>query len=197
MEQTSGISLGIGAGAPVYKAGASVNGTLLKLGVNNVYTTSFSNVLTPAGVQYEAELMFGNGVFYNAPSKDNVVYAGAPTVASAVPVFAGIVVRSPAIQGAYPANGEGAYQYNKVNIVKDGYMIYRSGINLSAAAVTFSSAEIVVGNYIYVRNTDGAVAFGASATSAGFTTVGRIVQLNPDDESWTVKLDASSAVYTA
>ena len=197
MEQTSGISLGIGASAPVYKAGASINGTLIKLGVNNVYTTSFSNVLSPAGTQFDGELMFGNGVFYNAPSKNNVVYAGAPTVTNAVPRFAGLVIRSMAVQGAYPANGEGAYQYNKVNIVKDGYMIFRSGINLSAAAVTFASAEIVVGNYAYVRNTDGAITFGASATQTGFTTIGRIVQLNPDDSSWTVKLDAATAVYTA
>lgn len=197
MIQTSDFNLGIGAAAPVYKASAFSNGVIMRLGVNGVYTTAVTNLLSPDGTAYADGITYGNGLFYNAAEKNCVGYAGAPTVASAVPVFAGIVVRSPAVQSSYPANGEKAYEYNKFLIVKDGYVLYRSGFDTAGNAIKFSSALVKAGNYMYVKTADGSVAFGTAATVTKFTTVGRIAELHPDDESWVVKVDAVNAVITA
>ena len=198
VEETSGFTLSITGDAPIYKGGSTINGTVKFLGNNGLYISSFSKALTPAGAALSTGLSYGNGVFYNAASKNNQVYAGIPTASGAVPVFAGVVARPmTAVQGAYPANEEKVYAYNKVNILKEGPMGYKSGINTTGTALTFSSTEIQVGAYAYLRNTDGAITFGSAATAAGFTTIGRIEELNPDDASWTVWISAKTSVYTA
>lgn len=197
MIQTSGFALGVGASASVYKAGASINGVQVKLGVNNVFIKSGSILLNPDGTDYEDVAPFGDGVFLNNADKNNQMYVGIPTVTDAVPIFGGIIVRSMGVEGSYPNNGEGVTNYNKFNIARDGYWRYRSGKDVSGNSIAFDSDYIIVGAYAYVSNTDGSIAFGSAATVAGFTTIGRISELDPDDESWVVHLDADNSVYTA
>jgi hypothetical protein len=193
--ETSGFSLSIQSG--VYKPSAAVNGVQVKLGVNNVFTLSGSSLSNPDGTAESTGATFGNGLFYNAAAKTNALYIGAPTVSGAVPKFAGIIVRSMGVEGSYPNEGEKVHSYNKFNIARDGYWRFRSGITTAGAALAFSSAVVLIGAYAYVQNTDGAVAFGSAATVAGFTTIGRISELNPDDQSWVVHIDADNSVFTA
>jgi hypothetical protein len=195
MIETSGFSLSIQTG--IYKPSASVNGVQVKIGINNVFTLSGSALLNPDGTAESNGATFGNGLFYNAAAKTNALYIGAPTVANAAPKFAGIIIRSMGVEGSYPNGGELVHSHNKFDIARDGYWRYRSGITTAGAALVFSNAVILIGAYAYVRNTDGAVAFGSAATAAGFTTIGRISELNPDDQSWVVHVDSDNSVFTA
>lgn len=195
MEQTDNISLSIGAGAPIYKGNATVNGVLMKLGVNGNYITTAAAIKVPDGSAVADSVPFGFGVFYDAKKKNNTVFLGAPTQDTPEVVFAGIVLRSAALQGTYPANGEAAKGYNRFNIAKDGYLIYRKVKNTSGTNVTFDSTEVKVGADFLIKAADGSPAVGTNAS--GFYKVGTIVQMNPDDKSFVVKLDAASAVAGA
>lgn len=195
MEQTDNITLSIDAGAPVYKAPSTINGTLMKLGVNGNYITTVAAIKTPDGSAVADTVPFGSGVFYDAKKKNNTAFLGAPTANTPEVVFAGIVIRSAALQGTYPANGEAAKGYNRFNITKDGYIIYRTSKNTSGTAVNFDSAEVKVGAAFLIKAADGSTAVGTN--TAGFYKVGTIVQLNPDDKSFVVKIDAANAVAGA
>lgn len=195
MEQTDNISLSIGAGAPIYKGNATVNGVLMKLGVNGNYITTAAAIKVPDGSSVADSVPFGCGVFYDAKKKNNTVFLGAPTQDTPEVVFAGIVLRSAALQGTYPANGEAAKGYNRFNIAKDGYLIYRKVKNTSGSDVTFDSTEVKVGADFLIKAADGSPAVGTN--TSGFYKVGTIVQMNPDDKSFVVKLDAASAVAGA
>ena len=96
----------------IWKGTYTNNGMLLKLHENS-YTIGYSALLSPNGAS-AGKVKFGDGVFYDAHQKNNKVYAGAPTVASAVPKFAGIVVREAGIASGYPAiNDEVAEAYKR------------------------------------------------------------------------------------
>ena len=79
----------------IWKGTYDDNGMLLKIH-ENCYTIGYSALLSP-DEQSAGKVYFGDGVFYDAHQKNNKVHAGAPTVSNAVPKFAGIVVREPAI----------------------------------------------------------------------------------------------------
>ena len=65
----------------IWKGTYTNNGMLLKLHENS-YTIGYSALLSPDGAS-AGKVKFGDGVFYDA-HQNNKVYAGAPTVASAV-----------------------------------------------------------------------------------------------------------------
>ena len=178
----------------IWKGTYTHNGMLLKLH-ENAYTIGYSALLSPDGAS-AGKVKFGDGVFYDAHQKNNKVYAGAPTVASAVPVFAGIVVREPAIASGYPAINDEVAPYQKGMIVKEGYVEYKEAfVGSGSSKVTlFDDASVTLGTKMYVKASNGAVYFGSAKGVETDALVGKIVSLNPDDKTVTVYV---SPVLTA
>lgn len=180
----------------IWKGTFTHNGTLLKIHEND-YTIGYSALLKPDGSAGSA-VKFGDGVFYDAHQKNNKVYVGKPTVASAVPVFAGIVVREPAIASGYPAINDEVSSFQKGLIAKEGYIVYKEAYIEDSGALSSEKVNVyeneTIGTKVFVQASDGAVYFG-TAIDAGDTEVGRIVEVNPDDKSVTVYI--SPAYYLA
>lgn len=178
----------------IWKGTYTHNGMLLKIH-ENAYTIGYSALLSPDG-QSAGVVKFGDGVFYDAHQKNNKVYAGAPTVTSAVPVFAGIVVREPAIASGYPALNDEVAPFQKGMIVKEGYVEYKEAFVGSGASkeTLFDNANVTLGTNMYVKASNGAVYFGSAKGATTDALVGKIVSLNPDDKTVTVYI---SPVLTA
>lgn len=170
----------------IWKGTYTHNGMLLKIH-ENAYTIGYSALLAPNG-QSAGVVKFGDGVFYDAHQKNNKVYAGAPTVASAVPVFAGIVVREPAIASGYPAINDEVAPYQKGMLAKEGYIEYKEAFVGSGASkeVLFDNANVTLGTNMYVKASNGAVYFGSAKGATTDALVGKVVSLNPDDKTVTV-----------
>lgn len=181
----------------IWKGTFTHNGTLLKIHEND-YTIGYSALLAPDGAS-AGTVKFGDGVFYNAKEKNNKVYVGAPTSASATPVFAGIVVREPAIASGYPAINDEISSFQKGLMVKEGYVVYKEAYIVDSGALTAKKVNVYenvdIGTSAFVQATDGAIYFGASAVDADDVKVGKIVEVNPDDKSVTVYI--SPAFYMA
>lgn len=170
----------------IWKGTYTHNGMLLKIH-ENAYTIGYSALLAPNG-QSAGVVKFGDGVFYDAHQKNNKVYAGAPTVTSAVPVFAGIVVREPAIASGYPAINDEVAPYQKGMLAKEGYIEYKEAFVGSGASkeVLFDNANVTLGTNMYVKASNGAVYFGSAKGANTDALVGKVVSLNPDDKTVTV-----------
>lgn len=177
----------------IWKGTFTDNGMLLKLHENS-YTIGYSALLSPDETS-AGKVKFGDGVFYDAHQKNNKVYAGAPTVTSAVPVFAGIVVREPAIASGYPAINDEVASFQKGMIAKEGFVIYKNAFVVASSPSArpankvnvFENASI--GYQLVVSASDGAVYFAPTASdkiSNNDVVVGKVVELNPDDKSATV-----------
>ena len=181
----------------IWKGTFTHNGTLLKIHEND-YTIGYSALLAPDGAS-AGTVKFGDGVFYDAKEKNNKVYVGAPTSASATPVFAGIVVREPAIASGYPAINDEISSFQKGLMVKEGYVVYKEAYIVDSGALTAEKVNVYenvdIGTSAFVQATDGAIYFGASAVDADDVEVGKIVEVNPDDKSVTVYI--SPAFYMA
>ena len=184
----------------IWKGTYTNNGMLLKIH-ENAYTIGYSALLSPNG-QSAGVVKFGDGVFYDAHQKNNRVYAGAPTVDSAVPVFAGIVVREPAIASGYPVNNNEVAAFQKGMLAKEGFIVYKeafvAGTSPSARpeAKVNTYTNVNIGYQMLVSASDGAVYFAPTATdkvAANDKVVGKVVELNPDDKSVTVYV--SPAIY--
>lgn len=167
-------------GNEIWKGSVSHNGTLLKLH-DFSFTVGFSKLVTATNVPAR----FGFGVWYDAARRDNTVYTYAPTGAGAVPVFAGILVRNPAIASGYPAQNDIVDTYNKALIVKEGFVVFKTGYNGADESLRFN--DIQVGMGLYVNDTNGRFTFSETAPD-GHTLAGKVILLNPDDQSWTVKV---------
>lgn len=177
----------------IWKGTYTNNGMLLKLHENS-YTIGYSALLSPDGAS-AGKVKFGDGVFYDAHQKNNRVYAGAPTVASAVPVFAGIVVREPSIASGYPAINDEVADFQKGLIAKEGYIEYKEAYVVTTASHSaLGTKKSVFDNvdlkYVMVVSaSNGAVYFAQTASdkvSASDVVVGKIVSMNPDDKTVTV-----------
>lgn len=170
----------------IWKGTYTHNGMLLKIH-ENAYTIGYSALLAPNG-QSAGVVKFGDGVFYDAHQKNNKVYAGAPTVGSAVPVFAGIVVREPAIASGYPAINDEVAPYQKGMLAKEGYIEYKEAFVGSGVSkeVLFDNANVTLGTNMYVKASNGAVYFGSAKGDTKDALVGKVVSLNPDDKTVTV-----------
>lgn len=177
----------------IWKGTYTNNGMLLKLHENS-YTIGYSALLSPDGAS-AGKVKFGDGVFYDAHQKNNRVYAGAPTVASAVPVFAGIVVREPSIASGFPAINDEVADFQKGLIAKEGYIEYKEAYVVTTASHSaLGTKKSVFDNvdlkYVMVVSaSNGAVYFAQTASdkvSASDVVVGKIVSMNPDDKTVTV-----------
>lgn len=184
----------------IWKGTFDDNGMLLKIH-ENAYTIGYSALLSPDGTS-AGKVKFGDGVFYDAHQKNNKVYVGAPTVASAVPVFAGIMVREPGIASGYPAINDEVADFQKGMLCKEGYVEYKKAfvVGSSPSALpsekssTFDNATI--GYAMIVSASDGAVYFAPTTSDKvdnGDVVAGKVVDINPDDKTVTVYV--SPAIY--
>ena len=182
----------------IWKGTYTNNGMLLKIHENS-YTIGYSALLSPDGTS-AGKVKFGDGVWYDATQKNNKVYAGAPTVASAVPVFAGIVIREPAIASGYPAINDEVASFQKGMIAKEGFIIYKDAYVVTTASHSALGTKknvfdnVDLGYVMMVSASNGAVYFAQTASdkvSGSDVLVGKIVELNPDDKSVTVFISPS------
>lgn len=184
----------------IWKGTYDDNGMLLKIHENS-YTIGYSKLLTPDGTG-AGTVLFGDGVFYDAHQKNNNVFAGAPTVTDAVPVFAGIVVREPAIASGYPAINNEVASFQKGMIAKEGYIEYKKAFVVGTSPSALPSAKVstfdnaTVGYSMIVSSSNGAIYFAPTASDKVANTdvvVGKIVAVNPDDK--TVTAYVTPALY--
>lgn len=184
----------------IWKGTYTNNGMLLKLHENS-YTIGYSALLSPDGAS-AGKVKFGDGVFYDAHQKNNKVYAGAPTVASAVPKFAGIVVREPGIASGYPAINDEVADFQKGLLAKEGYIEYKEAYVVTTASHSALGTKksvfdnVDLGYVLMVSASNGAVYFAQTSSdkvSASDVLVGKIVAMNPDDK--TVTVFVSPAIY--
>lgn len=184
----------------IWKGTYDDNGMLLKLHENS-YTIGYSALLSPDGTS-ASKVGFGDGVFYDAHQKNNKVYAGAPTVASAVPKFAGIVVREPGIASGYPAINNEVAAFQKGMIAKEGYIEYKKAYVVTTASHSALGTKksvfdnVDLGYVLMVSASNGAVYFAQTASdkvSGSDVLVGKIAAMNPDDKTVTVYV--SPAIY--
>jgi hypothetical protein len=184
----------------IWKGTYTNNGMLLKLHENS-YTIGYSALLSPNGAS-AGKVKFGDGVFYDAHQKNNKVYAGAPTVASAVPKFAGIVVREAGIASGYPAINDEVADFQKGLLAKEGYIEYKEAYVVTTASHSalgdkksvFDNVDL--GYVLMVSASNGAVYFAQTSSdkvSASDVLVGKIASMNPDDKTVTVYI--SPAIY--
>ena len=177
----------------IWKGTYTDNGILLKLHENS-YTIGYSALWAP-DESSAGKVGFGDGVFYDAHQKNNKVYAGAPTVADAVPVFAGIVVREPAIASGYPAINNEVASFQKGMIAKEGFIEYKHAyvVGSSPSALPASKVNVLdnaaIGYAMIVSASNGAIYFAPKTSDKvdnDDVVVGKIVSINPDDKSVTV-----------
>jgi len=184
----------------IWKGTFDDNGMLLKIH-ENAYTIGYSALLSPDGTS-AGKVKFGDGVFYDAYQKNNKVYAGAPTVANAVPKFAGIMVREPAIASGYPAINNEVADFQKGMLCKEGYVEYKFAYCVTHASHSalgdkksvFDNTQI--GWSMMVSADSGAVYFTPAKTDyvdSDDVEAGKIVAINPDDKTVTVYV--SPAIY--
>ena len=184
----------------IWKGTFDDNGMLLKIH-ENAYTIGYSALLSPNGTS-AGKVYFGDGVFYDAHQKNNKVYVGAPIVANAVPKFAGIVVREPAIASGYPAINNEVADFQKGMLCKEGYIEYKKAYVVTTASHSalgdkksvFDNVDL--GYVMMVSASNGAVYFAQTASdkvNGSDVLVGKIASMNPDDKSVTVYV--SPAIY--
>ena len=184
----------------IWKGTFDDNGMLLKIH-ENAYTIGYSALLSPNGTS-AGKVYFGDGVFYDAHQKNNKVYVGAPTVANAVPKFAGIVVREPAIASGYPAINNEVADFQKGMLCKEGYIEYKKAYVVTTASHSalgdkksvFDNVDL--GYVMMVSASNGAVYFAQTASdkvNGSDVLVGKIASMNPDDKTVTVYV--SPAIY--
>lgn len=184
----------------IWKGTYTNNGMLLKLHENS-YTIGYSALLSPDGTS-AGKVKFGDGVFYDAHQKNNKVYAGAPTVTSAVPKFAGIVVREPGIASGYPAINDEVADFQKGMLAKEGYIEYKEAYVVTTASHSALGTKksvfdnVDLGYVLMVSASNGAVYFAQTSSdkvSNSDVLVGKIASMNPDDKTVTVYV--SPAIY--
>ena len=184
----------------IWKGTYTNNGMLLELQENS-YTIGYSALLSPNGAS-AGKVKFGDGVFYDAHQKNNKVYAGAPTVESAVPKFAGIVVREAGIASGYPAINDEVADFQKGLLAKEGYIEYKEAYVVTTASHSALGTKksvfdnVDLGYVLMVSASNGAVYFAQTSSdkvSASDVLVGKIASMNPDDKTVTVYI--SPAIY--
>ena len=184
----------------IWKGTFDDNGMLLKIH-ENAYTIGYSALLSPDG-NSAGKVKFGDGVFYDAHQKNNKVYAGAPTVANAVPKFAGIMVREPGIASGYPAINDEVADFQKGMLCKEGYIEYKNAYVVTTASHSALGTKksvfdnVDLGYVLMASASNGAVYFAQTSSdkvSASDVYVGKIASMNPDDKTVTVYV--SPAIY--
>lgn len=186
----------------VFKGGNSHNGTLLKLHEFS-YTIGYSALLTADGTA-AGTVKFGNGVFFDATQGNNRAYVGSPTVTGAVPVYGGIMVREPAIASGYPVLNDEVSGFQKGLLCKDGFVIYKEAKTCFGSSALSAAKEKLYGKIysnfcLWINKTNGEAYFSPKSTvynASGDILVGRVVEVNPDDESVTVHICSANIADT-
>lgn len=182
----------------IWKGTFTDNGILKKLHENS-FTIGYSALLSPDG-QSAGKVFFGDGVFYDNHQKNNKVYAGAPTVTSAVPAFAGIMTREPAIASGYPAINNEVASFQKGMICKEGFIEYKHAYVVGSTPSALPASKVNVFDNAYrgyamvVSASNGAVYFAPTSSdkvSNSDVVVGKVIDINPDDKSVTVFVSPS------
>lgn len=182
----------------IWKGTFTDNGILKKLHENS-FTIGYSALLSPDG-QSAGKVLFGDGVFYDNHQKDNKVYAGAPTVTSAVPAFAGIMTREPGIASGYPAINNEVADFQKGMICKEGFIEYKHAYVVGSTPSALPASKVNVyenanrGYVLVVSASNGAVYFAPTSSdkvSNSDVVVGKVIDINPDDKSVTAFVSPS------
>ena len=177
----------------IWKGTYDDNGMLKKIH-ENCFTIGYSALLSP-DESSAGKVKFGDGVFYDAHQKNNKVYVGAPTVTSAVPKFAGIMVREPAIASGYPAINNEVAGFQKGMLCKEGYIEYKHSYVVTTASHSALGTKksvfdnVDLGYVLMISASNGSAYFAQTASdkvSASDVLVGKIVSMNPDDKTVTV-----------
>jgi hypothetical protein len=176
----------------IWKGTFTDNGILKKIHENS-FTIGYSALLSPDG-QSAGKVLFGDGVFYDAHQKNNKVYAGAPTVANAVPVFAGIMVREAGIASGYPAINNEVAAFQKGMLAKEGFIEYKHAYVVGSSPSTLGTKKNVfdnasIGYAMIVSASNGAIYFAPTTSDKvdnDDVVAGKIVSINPNDKSVTV-----------
>jgi hypothetical protein len=117
-------------------------------------------------------------------------------------MFAGIVVREPAIASGYPAINDEVADFQKGLLAKEGFVEYKEAYVVASSPSARPASKVNVfdnatlGYQMIVSTTDGAVYFAPTASDKIANTdvvVGKIIEVNPDDKSVTVYV--SPAIY--
>lgn len=186
-------------GEEIWKGEHKHNGTLLKVNENS-FTIGYSALLSPDGTKAK-NVSFGDGVFYNATEKNNRVYAGIPTVPQAKGVFAGILSRESAIASGYPGVNNEISSFQNGLLVKEGFVIYKEAYIIASKATKLSENKANLYDNtkldykLVISSKDGKAYFSPDETLATSTDIvaGKIIELNPDDKSVTVRVFPVSA----
>lgn len=177
----------------IWKGTYDDNGMLLKLH-ENCFTIGYSALFSPDETS-AGKVKFGDGVFYDAHQKNNKVYVGAPTVTSAVPKFAGIMVREPAIASGYPAINNEVAGFQKGLLCKEGFIEYKHSYVVTTASHSALGTKksvfdnVDLGYVLMISASNGSAYFAQTASdkvSNSDVLVGKIVAMNPDDKTVTV-----------
>ena len=176
----------------IWKGTFTDNGILKKLHENS-FTIGYSALLSP-DESSAGKVGFGDGVFYDAHQKNNKVYAGAPTVANAVPVFAGIMVREAGIASGYPAINNEVAAFQKGMLAKEGFIEYKHAYVVDSSPSTLGTKKNVfdnasIGYAMIVSASNGAIYFAPTTSDKvdnDDVVAGKIVSINPNDKSVTV-----------
>ena len=186
----------------IYKGTFTHNGMLLNISTNS-FTVGYAQCLAPDG-QSGKSVKFGDGVFYDASGKNNVVFAGAPTVTGAVPAFAGIMSREPGYASSSPVTNDEVAPQQDGTLIKQGYVIYKHGDVNYGSGVAYEDVPLfgkVYVNYeVFVRKSDGTVYFAPRSTdfeTSGDFRIGKVILTNPDDRSVTVYISPAFLADTA
>ena len=177
----------------IWKGTYDDNGMLLKIHENS-FTIGYSALLSP-DESSAGKVKFGDGVFYDAHQKNNKVYVGAPTVSNAVPKFAGIMVREPAIASGYPAINNEVAGFQKGMLCKEGFIEYKHSYVVTTASHSALGTKksvfdnVDLGYVLMVSASNGSAYFAQTSSdkvSGSDVLVGKIVAMNPDDKTVTV-----------
>jgi len=186
MFEESGRNLSL-LGNDRWKGSFSHNASLLKLH-DFSFTIGYSRLTTATSVP----ALFGFGVWYDGSSRNNAVTTVRPTGTGVRPIFAGILTRQPHIATGYPAKNNQVDNNNKGLIAKDGFLIYKTGFDATGNEVQrFDTVE--PGMRLCINNLNGRFHFAMTAP-AGHTAVGSVIAMNPDDQSWVVRVSSINVI---
>jgi len=213
MEYNDGI-LGL-TGSAIWKGGDLTNGKLLKSPQAYHYTIGYSQLIIEDALISAGHtgVPFGAAVWYDRQAsikstKPGAVYGGIPTASGAVPVLAGIMILDEALLTGQPLVGPEVLPMNKGRIGKRGFVMYKHALN-AAGDDTLVYADVSETMSLFVQNSTGlpVMAVGtmptvtiaaldtATAISglkpvlADHTYIGKIVNLEPENEAWIIELD--------
>ncbi len=148
MEHTAGLPLSL-VGNNIWRGQNQSNGQLelihnyhLKVGYSGLsISTALAAELTAAGL---SAVPFGNAVWYDrnlSATEPNKVYAGIPTAVGAVPRLAGVLGYDAGLTSMQPANNAGVMPYNKGQLIKRGFLRYKTA-KVAAAGAARAFADI-------------------------------------------------------